>query len=257
MVRSGNPPVQRIRLVTFLNASLRPALGVLAACLAAAAMTAPAHAADSYVQQVGTYDYLTQPDFDGLAPLRTAITGQTLGLGTFDHLDGEFVLVAGTPYRVSTDGTPTVVDPSISTPFAQAIDFHPDTSGPVAPGTTCANLGSAVTDLAGTTDGIIAVRVRGTFTNLLTRSVPRQDSPYPPLSQVVAGQTEFPLGEQRAVLVGFWQGDDMKGIGQPGLHLHGVTADREAGGHVLSCTLGGDIQLSVQRTDGVVVHSHR
>jgi hypothetical protein len=33
-----------------------------------------------------------------------------------------------------------------------------------------------------------------------------------------------------------------------------VNADRSAGGHVLSCTLGDDIQLSVQRSDGVVVH---
>lgn len=234
----------------------RLALAALAAGLTATLCTSAALAADSHVHQVGTYDYLTQPYFAGLAPLGTAIDGRTLGLGTFADLDGEFVLVAGTPYRVSTDGTPTIVDPSVSTPFAQAVDFHADASGPVAPGTTCADLGSVIEDLAGSSDGIIAVRVRGTFTDLLTRSVPRQSVPYPSLAEVVAGQTEFPLGEQRAVLVGFWQGTDMKGVGQPGLHLHGITADREAGGHVLGCTLGGDVQLSVQRTSGVVVHSH-
>ncbi len=228
----------------------------IAVALAVTAVAAPtAHAADNYVNQVGTYDYLTQPDFAGLASLGTAIDGRTLGLGTFNDLDGEFVLVGGTPYRVGTDGTPTVVDPSVSTPFAQAVDFQADASGPVAPGTTCANLGPVIQDLAGSSDGIIAVRVRGTFTDLLTRSVPRQSVPYPSLAEVVAGQTQFPLGEKRAVLVGFWQGADMKGVGQPGLHLHGVTADRGAGGHVLACTLGGDVQVSVQRTDGVVIHS--
>lgn len=234
--------------------TVRLALGALAAAVATAVTTGTALAADTHVHQVGTYDYLTQPDFAGLATLGTAIDGRTLGLGTFNDLDGEFVLVAGTPYRVSTDGTPTVVDPSVSTPFAQALDFHADTSGPVAPGTTCANLGPVIEELADSSDGIIAVRVRGTFTDLLTRSVPRQSVPYPSLAEVVAGQTEFPLGRQRAVLVGFWQGADMKGVGQPGLHLHGVTADRGAGGHVLACTLGGDVQVSVQRTDGVVIH---
>lgn len=211
---------------------------------------------DTLVQQVGTYDYLVQPDFTALAPLATAIDGQTLGLGTFDDLDGEFVLVAGTPYRVGTDGTPTVVDPSRTTPFVQAIDFHADASGPVAPGTSCAQLPAVITAIAGQDDGIIAVRVRGTFTDLTTRSVPRQTRPFPSLATVVAGQTEFPLGSQRAVLVGFWQGDDMKGVGQPGLHLHGVTAARTAGGHVLSCTVGSDVQLSVQRAAGVTIHSH-
>ena len=209
---------------------------------------------DVYVHQVGTYDYLTQPDFTGLAPLSDAIRGATLGLGTFDGLDGEFVMVAGVPYRVGMDGLPSIVDPQRSTPFAQAIDFTPEASGPVAPGTTCANLGPVIEKLAGTADGIIAVRVRGTFTELVTRSVPGQSVPYPSLATVVAQQATFPLPGRRSVLVGFWQGPSMKGLGQPGLHLHGVTADRKAGGHVLSCTVGSDVQVSVQRAAGVVVH---
>ena len=72
---------------------------------------------------------------------------------------------------------------------------------------------------------------------------------------VVAQQATFPLPGRRSVLVGFWQGPDMKGLGQPGLHLHGVTGDRRAGGHVLSCVVGSDVQVSVQRASGVVVHS--
>ncbi len=243
-----------------------PSRGRLATVtLAAALVTAvaatigalPANAADddARVHQVGTYDYLTQPDFTGLAPLSAAIDGATLGLGTFDGLDGEFVMVAGVPYRVGMDGPPTIVDPSRSTPFAQAIDFRPDTSGPVAPGTTCANLGPVIQQLAGTTAGIVAVRVRGTFTDLVTRSVPAQRVPYPSLAEVIAQQATFPLPGRRSVLVGFWQGPDMKGLGQPGLHLHGVTGDRRAGGHVLSCVVGSDVQVSVQRSSGVVVHS--
>jgi len=119
------------------------------------------------ISQVGTYDYLVQPDFTGLAPLSEAIEGQTLGLGTFADLDGEFVMVAGVPYQVRPDGTPREVDPQVATPFAQAVDFRPDTSGPVAPGTTCADLGPVITALAGSDDGITAVRVRGTFTDLV------------------------------------------------------------------------------------------
>jgi acetolactate decarboxylase len=95
--------------------------------------------------------------------------------------------------------------------------------------------------------------VRGTFTDLVARSVPAQAEPYPALATVVAGQTVFPLAGSRAVLVGFWTGADLAGVGAPGLHLHGVTADRSAGGHVLSCVAGGDVQLSVEPLDGVTV----
>jgi acetolactate decarboxylase len=183
----------------------------------------------------------------------SVVDGRTLGLGTLDHLDGEFVLVGGVPYRVGTDGVPQRVDPARTTPFLEAIRFAPTASGPVPPGTTCADLGAAVDALVGSGSGIVAVRVRGTFTSVVTRSVPAQTQPYQALAQVVAGQTVFALGERRAVLVGFRTGPDLAGTGAPGLHLHGVTADRSAGGHVLSCVAGPDVQLSVQRTAGVQV----
>lgn len=208
---------------------------------------------DRWVEQVGTYDYLVAPDYDGLAPLSSVMAGQTLGLGTFDHLDGELVVVGGTAYRVGVDGTPRPVALDRTVPFAETIRFSADHSGPVPPGTPCSALLAAVNALAGTPAGMVAVRVRGTFSDLVTRSVPAQAEPYAPLATVVAGQTVFPLGQRRAVLVGFRTGPDMAGTGAPGLHLHGVTADRTGGGHVLSCVAGDDVQLSVERATGVQV----
>lgn len=227
--------------------------GAVALLVVSLAGTAAAADDDTWVSQVGTYDYLVAPDYDGLAPVGTVVRGQTLGLGTFDHLDGEFVLVGGVPYRIGIDGVPQRAALSSSTPFLQAIRFVPQASGPVAPGTTCAQLAELVDSLARTESGVVAVRVRGTFSSLVTRSVAAQPEPYPSLATAVAGQTVFTLGERRAVLVGFRTGADLAGTGAPGLHLHGLTADRTAGGHVLSCIAGPDVQLSVQRAAGVQV----
>jgi acetolactate decarboxylase len=105
----------------------------------------------------------------------------------------------------------------------------------------------------GTDQGVIAVRVRGTFNQLETRSVPKQVKPWPSLSTVIAQQTKFTLDGKKAVLVGFRQGSDYLGVGQPGLHLHGLTSTWNAGGHVLSCTAGSDVQLSVQRASSVEI----
>ena len=227
---------------------------VIAVLLSSALLVAPA-TADSrrLAVQVGTYDYLLSPDFDGLVSARAASAGLTLGLGTFDRLDGELVLVGGVLYRVGTDGTPTEVTDDRTTPFFEGVRFRARASVPVPPGTTCAAMGPLVTAAAGTSAGMVAVRVRGTFSALVTRSVEAQPLPYPSLAQAVAGQTVFPLGQRRAVLVGFWTGPDLLGVGAPGLHLHGVTADRTVGGHVLSCVTGADVQLSVEPLDGVVV----
>lgn len=232
----------------------RTITGFVVGLLSCALASPVAYAATSdanRVVQIGTYDALVAPNYDGVAPINAVWHGQTLGLGTFDHLDGELVLVGGTMYRVSTDGKPQKIDGTQSTPFFEAITFKADTSGPVAPGTTCANLINTVNALANTTNGVVAVRVRGTFSDLVTRSVPAQAKPYLPLSEVVAKQTLFPLGSRKAVLVGFRTGPDFAGVGAPGLHLHGVTADRTAGGHVISCVAGPDVQISIQRATGV------
>lgn len=232
---------------------IRIVRGVLAGLLIGGLIAPTASAADDspWVHQIGTYDYLVSPNYSGLAPISTAAQGTTLGLGTFDHLDGELVMVGGEMFRIGTDGVPARVDGSQSTPFFESVKFTPTYSAPVAPGTTCANLIASVNSLIGSSDGMVAVRVRGTFTDLTFRSVPAQTIPYPPLAQVVATQTLFPLGKRRAVLVGFRTGPDLAGTGAPGLHLHGLTVDRKAGGHVISCVAGSDVQLSVERTGGV------
>ena len=236
-----------------MNRRLIGALAAATLLTGALAPTAYAEPGDSLVHQIGTYDYLVSPDYDGLAPINSVSKGTTLGLGTFDRLDGELVMVGGQMYRIGTDGTPVLIDGSQSTPFFESVTFVPTASGPVAPGTTCVNLLAGINNLAKSDEGIVAVRVRGTFTDLTFRSVPAQTVPYPTLSQVVATQTLFPLGQRRAVLVGFRTGKDLTGTGAPGLHLHGLTADRKAGGHVISCVAGPDVQLSVQRTTGVLI----
>jgi len=240
----------------FLSKHARALLGSSAGVLLATALfVAPtaANSTETVLHQVGTYDYLTQPDFTGLATVEQIAEGNTIGLGTFANLDGELVMVGGEIYRVRPDGKPRIVDPQALTPFMQAIDFSPARSVPVPPGTQCSALNDVIQSVTGQRNGIIAIRVRGTFTELTTRSITADPPPFQPLSQTIAEQTTFDLDGSRAVLVGFWQGRDALGVGQDGLHLHGLTIDRNAGGHVLSCTLGNDVQLSVQPVSRVAL----
>lgn len=220
---------------------------------ASAAPRATAPQPTRWVTQVGTYDYLIQPDYDGLARLRDVVGDSTIGLGTFDRLDGELVMIGGTTYRVGTDGVPRVASLSRTTPFFEAVRFIAQASRSIPAGTECSSLLPLVDGLAGTTAGMVAVRLHGTFSVLTARSVPAQEQPYPPLAEVVADQTVFPLSEVRATLVGFRTGGDLLGVGAPGLHLHGLTQDRSAGGHILGCTAGADVRMSIHRTRGARV----
>lgn len=238
-------------------------LAALAACVLATVFVAvialPSQAAPDaarWVKQVGTYDYLLTPDYDGLLPLSRVLGNATIGLGTFDHLDGELVLIGGTVYRVGTDGVPREASLALTSPFFQGVRFAPQASVAVPAGTQCSELVPLIDAVMGTSDGVIAVRMTGTFSSLTTRSVPRQEPPYAPLPDVIAQQTTFPFTDERATLVGFRTGPDAKGVGAPGLHLHGLTSDRSGGGHVLSCTVGSELRIQAMRTRGTQVYTN-
>ena len=123
-------------------------LAIIATTLAAIALVASVPLATAndaptpagWVSQIGTFDYLVQPDYDGLAPVRDGVRGATIGLGTFDRLDGELVLIGGTTYRVGIDGIPRVVSTSRTTPWVEAVRFTPQASMRVPAGTECSAL---------------------------------------------------------------------------------------------------------------------
>ena len=92
-----------------------------------------------------------------------------------------------------------------------------------------------------------AVKIEGTFRYVKTRSVPGQEKPYPPLIEVTANQPTFEFHDIEGTIVGFYCPDYVEGLNVPGYHLHFITADRKAGGHVLEFSIK-DAELSVDYT---------
>jgi acetolactate decarboxylase len=82
-----------------------------------------------------------------------------------------------------------------------------------------------------------AVKIEGGFEYIKTRSVPRQNKPYLPLVEVVKDQSILEFYDIKGTIVGFRTPHYMKGINVPGYHLHFITADRRAGGHLLECRM--------------------
>jgi acetolactate decarboxylase len=78
-----------------------------------------------------------------------------------------------------------------------------------------------------------AVRIDGRFELVRARSVPRQDPPYRPLTEVVAEQGVFELAALDGTMLGFRFPEYAEGIEVSGWHLHFISEDRSRGGHVL------------------------
>lgn len=193
--------------------------------------------ANETLVQISTIDALLAGLYDGKATIGDLKRQGDLGIGTFDALDGEMVLLDGQVYRVSADGKAAVVPDQETTPFAGVTFFAADQEISVPPGTDFAAFRALVDKALPSPNLFYAIRLEGRFKSVSTRSVPRQSKPYKELVEVVKNQPIFDFQEVEGTLVGFYCPPFVTGINVPGYHLHFLTTDRTAGGHLLGFTV--------------------
>ncbi len=94
--------------------------------------------------QISTSAALVQGAYDGAVSSRTLLAHGDFGLGTFEHLDGEMVVLDGDIYQVRGDGTVQHRQDNFCIPFAVVSRFQPDESfdrGSLRrPGSPCASM---------------------------------------------------------------------------------------------------------------------
>jgi len=221
--------------------------------------TAIAHAEGDTIFQTSTIDALMEGVYDGNFTYGELKKHGDFGLGTLNDLDGEMVGLNGVFYQVRSDGKVFVVPDDARTPFAAVTFFEPDRSLTLAKPLTCNELESYIETLFPSKNIFYAVKIEGSFDHIKTRSVPRQKKPFPPLTEVVKHQSYFELDKANGTMAGFWFPAYMKDINAAGFHLHFITDDRQAGGHVLDCTVSSvkieidysrDLDLSLPETSG-------
>jgi acetolactate decarboxylase len=184
--------------------------------------------------QASTIGALLDGGFEGDLSFAELAEHGDLGLGTLDHLDGEMVALDGEFFRADVDGWLRSAAPEERTPFAVVTRFEPSVEQRLPE----SELGHE--ELLARLDALVpagasscAIRLDGRFDLVRARSVPRQEPPYRPLTEVVADQHVFELTDVEGTMVGFRFPTYVEGIEVAGYHLHFADADRRRGGHVL------------------------
>lgn len=189
--------------------------------------------------QVSLLQALCQGDYEGHLPISELKRHGDIGLGTFEGLDGELIMLDGIVYRASSEGSVSVVEDD-STPFACVSFMAEDQSFEIT--------ASSFQEFSERMDGILSglgmnspyfVKIHSRFPSMLLRSVPRQ-SGSTPLSQVVAEQqVTWSYKDIEGTLVGLFCPSFMSALNNHGWHLHYISDDKKVGGHVLDFSMDG------------------
>lgn len=195
------------------------------------------YALNNTVTQVSTIDAILAGTYDGLISFTELGPYGDFGIGTFDKLDGEMIMLDGNIYQVKADGKVYNPDVSTTTPFAVVAKFNQEMSIPINTETDYANFKAIVDRAVPNKNLFYALKVKGHFEKVKTRSVPAQSKPYPPLTEITKNQPIFNFKDVSGTIVGFLSPPYVKGINVPGYHLHFLTEDLTSGGHLLEFKL--------------------
>ncbi|TFD31024.1 acetolactate decarboxylase [Cryobacterium cryoconiti] len=182
----------------------------------------------------------------------------SFGIGTFNGLDGEMLIIDGTCYQLRADGGVSKADLGAYTPYAVVTNFVPHIESKLPQNIVRAEASTFIDKMTASQNYMYALRIDGDFEWIRMRTVVKQEKPYRPMVEATDEDAIVELHDVSGVVAGFRTPLYEQGIGVPGCHTHFVTDDRTAGGHVLdfklrsgtaALCLGTDLRLQLPLTD--------
>ena len=186
--------------------------------------------------QVSLLQGLTYGDYHGSVTVAELKQHGDTGIGTFNRLNGELILLNDVVYRAAGDGSVETVSDDETIPFSVVTFMDADTSKNLE---KIADYETLISEL----DQMVAarginrfymIRIDGTFRKVNVRSVYTQDEPYKPLVEVLQyDQTFFDYENIEGTVVGLYCPPYMSHLNATGWHMHFISKDKTKGGHVL------------------------
>lgn len=160
----------------------------------------------------------------------------TMGIGTFEDVNGEMILLDGKVYRANDTGVVSEVSPEEGIPFAAAAFLKHFSCAEFGPVHSIEQLKSLLDGIVRKDNGINSiyiVRIDAAFSLVKARSVKGLHAEHISLSEILKEkQKNFCFVSVPGTMVCLYFPAYMDRLNAAGWHLHFISDDRKCGGHV-------------------------
>jgi acetolactate decarboxylase len=195
--------------------------------------------------QVSTSGALVQGVYEKAVSTNCLLNYGNFGLGTFENLDGEMVVLDGAIYQVRSDGEVVKIVDDVGTPFAVVTHFTADQDHTIENASTFEEITEICDQHRDSENLFYAIRIDGRFAHIHTRAM-KATLDGLPLAKAAAIQPEFAFTDVDGTLVGIWLPQFSSALNIAGYHFHFLSEDRTKGGHLLECS-GKNLRVRVER----------
>ncbi|NCT56390.1 MAG: acetolactate decarboxylase [Legionella sp.] len=201
--------------------------------------------------QLSTSAALVQGVYQGCATVAHVKTQGDFGLGTYEALNGEGLMLDGHVFQARSDGVVVEPDDASQVPFWVSTWFVSDRAAKLSKVSNWDELCSQINKLRRSDNLFYAIRIEGVFERILYR-VACQSSPGTDLVSATNQQAEFRLEHVEGTLLGFWSPEYAKSFNIPGYHLHFLSSNHQHAGHVLDIS-GKNLKLKIMDINKMMI----
>lgn len=186
--------------------------------------------------------------FDGDLKVSTLKANGDIGLGSFDLLDGEMVMLDGVPYRITEDGVVSIGADDDEIVYANAAFFEEDGSFPINEEVDFEQFREAINKDLPSHNFFYAFKVHGTFKTLKLGGLNKQEKPFVDgLDVLIPARPIFEGEDIVGTMVGFYCPQFIGNINVAGYHFHFISDDLKMGGHVMEFESAGNLEVKYDR----------
>ncbi len=172
--------------------------------------------------------------FDADLKVSTLKANGDIGLGSFDFLDGEMVMLDGIPYRIREDGEISVGSDDDEIVYANAAFFDEDGSFPISEPIDYDTFRAAINTHLPSLNLFYAFKVHGVFKTLKLGGLNKQIKPFVDgLDVLIPNRPVFEGENITGTMIGFFCPEFIGDINAAGYHFHFIADDLKMGGHVM------------------------
>ena len=192
------------------------------------------------IYQVALLQSLAQGHYDGIITVGELKTHGDTGIGTFEGVNGEMIVLDGVVYQAIYDGSVVIPKDSETIPFSNVTFFEPDIQIQLTDVPDMASLQEKLNEIVRENGANLFYMVKkpGEFSAIKVRSEYKQEKPYRELDVALAAdQVECDHENIRGTMVGLYCPSFMGGLNSIGWHFHFINEDLTCGGHVLQVSV--------------------
>lgn len=186
--------------------------------------------------------------FDGSLTVKELKSKGDIGLGSFDLLDGEMVMLDGIPYRIREDGVISEGINSDEIVYADATFFNPETQFTTDKELSFESFKALLDKNIPSPNNFYAFKITGEFDSIKLGGLHKQSPPFEKgLDYLIPNRPVFEGKKIKGTMIGFYCPTFIGDINAAGYHFHFISDDKKLGGHVMEIKATNPLKIEMQK----------